>query len=136
MWAPKEALNLYLDGDKSEVIDVEDTDPEKYPKFSLAERYVGHLESGDILFIPAMWFHNMKATSFGVAINTFWRNLDENQYDKKDPYGNKDLLQAAKAKRMMDNVLKQLEELPSDIKDFYARQLIMKIEKRCLVEKI
>ena len=51
---------------------------------------------GDMLFIPALWFHNMKALDAGIAINVFWKNLPEEVYDKKDPYGNKDLLPAAK----------------------------------------
>ena len=38
----------------------------------------------------------MKALDAGIAINVFWKNLPEEVYDKKDPYGNKDLLPAAK----------------------------------------
>ena len=34
--------------------------------------------------------------------------IDEEMYDKKDPYGNKDLLPAAKSMRMLDNVWHQL----------------------------
>ena len=51
----------------------------------------------------------MTAIDFGVAINVFWKNLPANLYDKKDTYGNKDLLPAAKSLRMLDNVIKQLE---------------------------
>ena len=53
-------------------------------------------------------------------------------YDKKDTYGNRDLLPGAKAVRMLDNVMKQLDDLPPDYRDFYARQLIARIEKKCL----
>ena len=53
-------------------------------------------------------------------------------YDSKDPYGNKDLLPAAKSLRMLDNVIKQLETLPTEYKDFYSRQLISRIEAKCL----
>ena len=41
------------------------------------------------MFIPAMWFHNMTAKDFGIAVNLFWKNLDDKLYDPKDPYGNK-----------------------------------------------
>ena len=44
-------LDLYI-GDKSEVLDVDDPDEEKYPLFSKADRYEVELQPGDILFIP------------------------------------------------------------------------------------
>lgn len=132
LWAPDQALNMYLDGDKSKIIDIDHFDEGKFPKFKNAQRYEGVLEPGDILFIPSMWFHNTEALDFGVAINVFWKNLDEQMYDKKDAYGNKDLLPGAKSLRMLDNVMKQLDLLPADIKDFYGRRLISRIEQKCL----
>jgi len=136
MWSPDQALNLYLDGDKSKVIDL--NDPlldEKFPKFNSASKHLGRLYSGDMLFIPALWFHNMKALDAGIAINVFWKNLPEEVYDKKDPYGNKDLLPAAKAMRMLDNVWHQLDNLPEQYRDFYGRQLITRLEQKCLSKK-
>ena len=136
MWSPDQSLNLYLDGDKSKVVDF--TDPlldEKFPRFKSAQQYIGRLFSGDMLFIPSLWFHNMKAIDAGIAINVFWKNLDEEMYDKKDPYGNKDLLPAAKAMRMLDNVWHQLDSLPEQYRDFYGRQLIARLEQKCLSKK-
>lgn len=133
MWSPDEAFNLYLDGDKSKVVDMTNLEP--YTKFKDAVQQVGRLESGDLLFIPALWFHNMKAIDAGVAINVFWKNLSDQLYDKKDPYGNKDLLPAAKAMRMLDNVWHQLDSLPEEYRDFYARQLIARLESKCLTKK-
>ena len=134
MWAPSEALNLYLDGDKSKVVDIDnhDVNSKEFPNFCKAKQWTCDLIPGDLLYIPAMWFHNMTAIDFGVAINVFWKNLKTELYDKKDPYGNKDLLPAAKSLRMLDNVIRQLEELPVEYKDFYGRHLIAKIEKKCL----
>ena len=134
MWAPSDALNLYLEGDKSKIIDIDDLEKNSkdFPNFFKAEQWSCDLIPGDILYIPALWFHNMTAIDYGVAINVFWKNLNAELYDKKDPYGNKDLLPAAKSHRMLDNVIRQLEDLPSDYKDFYGRQLISKIEKKCL----
>lgn len=42
----------FFTGDKSEVLDIGNPDPEKFPKFYAATRYEGELEPGDILFIP------------------------------------------------------------------------------------
>ena len=35
------------------------------------------LWQGDVLFIPALWFHNVLAKDFSVAVNVFWRNLPQ-----------------------------------------------------------
>lgn len=135
LWSPSQANNMYLDGDKSKVLDVECQSPETiemFPKFVNAPKMEVDLEPGDILFIPSMWFHNMTAVDFGVAVNVFWKNLDPELYDKKDPYGNRDLIPGAKALRMMDNVIRQLDDLPKELKDFYGRQIINKVTKKCL----
>ena len=134
LWAPSEALNLYLDGDKSRVVGVDDYDREKFPLFARAKRMRAVLQPGDVLFIPAFWFHNMRALDFGVAVNVFWKNLPQELYDKKDPYGNKDLVPGAKAITMLDNVMRQLQSLPEDVKDFYGRRLIARIQTKCLKE--
>ena len=78
----------------------------------------------------------MTAIDFGLAVNVFWKNLEPGVYDKKDAYGNRDLLPAAKATRMLDNVIKQLDELPAEARDFYARQLIARLDKKCLVKPL
>ena len=136
MWNPNEAFNLYLDGDKSKVVDFQDPELDvKFPNFKKAAKSVGRLGPGDMVFIPALHFHNMKAVDKGIAINIFWKNLEDHLYDKKDPYGNKDLLPAAKALRMVDNVWHQLDNLPEQYRDFYGRQLIARIQSKCLTKK-
>ena len=69
---------LYLQGDKSrvssstitaslkpvtvyhvQVVDIDHPDSGQFPLFASAERYETDLEPGDVLFIPALWFHNM-----------------------------------------------------------------------------
>ena len=57
LFSPQDASNLYLQGDKSLIVDIDNPDLEKYPKFSSVTRHECILEPGDILFIPAMWFH-------------------------------------------------------------------------------
>lgn len=42
-------------GDKSEVLDIDCPDLEKYPKFLKAQRYECILEPGDLLFIPGLY---------------------------------------------------------------------------------
>jgi len=91
---PWEALNLYLDGDKSLVLDIDNPDLSIYPNFQKVERYEAVLEEGDIVFIPALWFHNVIALNFSISVNVFWKNLESVVYDDKDTYGNRDLVPA------------------------------------------
>ncbi|GFO09631.1 tRNA wybutosine-synthesizing protein 5 [Plakobranchus ocellatus] len=130
LFAPKDVDYLYMSGDKSRILDVDSPDLLKFPKFAQARRVEGYLEPGDVLFIPALWFHNMTYVDFGVAVNVFWRHLDAKFYDTKDPYGNKDLLPAQRATQIVDRALKALEELPEEYQDFYARRLCDRIRSK------
>jgi hypothetical protein len=31
--------------------------------------------AGDVLYIPALWFHNVVAHDFSVAVNVFWKQV-------------------------------------------------------------
>ncbi|KAK2142481.1 hypothetical protein LSH36_950g00055 [Paralvinella palmiformis] len=130
LFPPTDALYLYLNGDKSEVLDIDNPDLEKYPEFVRTTKYECILEPGDVLFIPAMWFHNVINLEFGVAVNIFWRHLDESYYDSHDIYGNKDLLPGTRALQVIDRAIKILNELPDDYRDFYARRIISKIRRQ------
>jgi tRNA wybutosine-synthesizing protein 5 len=86
------------------------------------------------LCIPyaALWFHNVINLDCGVAVNVFWRHLSPDFYEKCDMYGNKDLLAAGRAERILDRSLKQLESLPSEYRNFYALKMIARIRSQVL----
>ncbi len=130
LFSPRDATNLYLHGDKSQVLDIDTPDLSVYPRFASAQRHECYLEPGDVLFIPALWFHNVVALDFGVAINIFWRQLDAKFYDSKDTYGNKDPPQAQRACQIVDRAVKALGELPEEYRDFYARCLVARVEAK------
>ncbi|XP_015905589.1 tRNA wybutosine-synthesizing protein 5 [Parasteatoda tepidariorum] len=130
LFPPTDALNLYLNGDKSEVMDIENPDFNKFPKFENVTRHECCLCPGDILYIPALWFHNMTYLDFGISVNVFWKELDPALYDKKDPYGNKDHLPAQQAFTSLDRALVSLSKLPPEYKHFYSLRLINQIEKK------
>ncbi|MFT7815046.1 tRNA wybutosine-synthesizing protein 5 isoform X1 [Arapaima gigas] len=123
LYSPQDAQHLYLVGDKSEILDIDMPDLERFPDFVKARRYECVLDAGDLLFIPALWFHNTLALQFGVGVNVFWRHLPAESYDKRDPYGNKDPVAAARAMQGLDRALRMLEDLPPDYRDFYARRM-------------
>ncbi|XP_030643023.1 tRNA wybutosine-synthesizing protein 5 [Chanos chanos] len=130
LFSPQDALHLYLSGDKSEILDIDDPDLQRYPEFGKAQRYECILEAGDLLFIPALWFHNTLALQFGVGVNVFWRHLPTECYDKKDPYGNKDPVAATRAMQALERALGIMDELPADYQDFYARRMVLRIQSR------
>ncbi|CAH2306031.1 tRNA wybutosine-synthesizing 5 isoform X1 [Pelobates cultripes] len=136
LYSPRDAPYLYLAGDKSEVLDVDNPDLDKYPLFSQARRYECLLEAGDVLFIPALWFHNTVAEEFGVGVNVFWKHLPSECYDKTDTYGNKDPTAASRAVQILDRALKTLEELPEEYKDFYARKMVLRIQTKAYSSKL
>ncbi|KAK6643528.1 hypothetical protein RUM43_005038 [Polyplax serrata] len=124
LWPPSEVDNIYLIGDKSEVLDIDNPDLEKYPKFKNAIRYECTMLPGDILFIPALWFHNTIAIEPCLGVNIFWKNLSHQLYYKNDSYGNKDLLPAAKSLHSLETAIKSLKILPSDYRNFYISRMI------------
>lgn len=130
LFSPQDANNLYLTGDKSRILDIDNPNLSIFPRFSRVTRYECQLEPGDVLFIPSLWFHNVISLDFGVAVNVFWKNLEPKFYDTRDTYGNKDPLPAQKAQQIVDRALKALEELPDDYRDFYARRLVSRIEEK------
>lgn len=96
LFDPNDAPYMYLNGDKSEVMNIDNPDTTLYPDFYRAVQHVCELQPGDILYIPAFWFHNVLCNTFSVGVNVFWKHLDNEMYDKHDVYGNKDIIPAAK----------------------------------------
>lgn len=130
LFPPSDAPCLYLEGDKSKVTDIDSPDLEEFPKFANVQRYEATLQPGEVLFLPALWFHHVTALEFGVAVNIFWRHLDEKFYDSRDPYGNKAPPQVQRATQAVEKAMKTLDELPADHKEFYGRRLVALLERK------
>ncbi|XP_072468913.1 tRNA wybutosine-synthesizing protein 5 isoform X2 [Notamacropus eugenii] len=130
LFSPRDAQYLYLSGTKSEVLNLDNPDLNKYPLFFKARRFECVLEAGDVLFIPALWFHNVISEEFGVGVNVFWKHLSSECYDKTDTYGNKDPTAASRAIQILDRALKTLDELPEEYRDFYARRMVLRIQDK------
>jgi lysine-specific demethylase 8 len=55
-------------------VNVEDVDDHEFPLFRELEEYQGTLQAGDLLFIPAYWYHTFKHLgAFNTNINFWWR---------------------------------------------------------------
>lgn len=74
--------NLYIgpleftpSGATVSMVDFDAPDFEKYPKFkqALDNAYRAELNPGDIIYIPYLWWHHVKATStFNALVNYWW----------------------------------------------------------------
>lgn len=64
-------------GQAISLVDFHAIDDEKFPRFrtALEHAVVAHLEPGDVLFIPSMWWHHAESLDpFGFMVNYWWRN--------------------------------------------------------------
>lgn len=124
LWHPSEVNNLYINGSTSQVLDINNPDLTKFPRFKCASRLVGTLLPGDILFIPSLWFHNTWTEDAGISVNIFFKHLSDEQYESKDLYGNKDLVIAEQAMNDVIKACERLDNLPSHYSQFYLRKLL------------
>ncbi|CAJ0550490.1 Ff.00g104200.m01.CDS01 [Fusarium sp. VM40] len=86
--------------------------------------YEAVLNQGDLLFIPAMWFHTASPiTDISVAVNVFFRDLDSGYSTGRDVYGNRDLAAYEKGRQDIDRITKSFDRLPSEIRQFYLTRL-------------
>jgi tRNA wybutosine-synthesizing protein 5 len=130
LWEPKEVKHLYVTGSTSKVLDIDNPDLDKFPKFAKANSMECVLEPGDILYIPSCWWHNVITLSPSISINVFYKHLDDEAYTKKDLYGNKDLVQAEKAMEQLDQMISTLKTLPPYYQEFYANYLLSQFKSK------
>lgn len=126
-WPPSEADNLYIEGSSSPVIDIDNPDLVRFPKFARARSVTVDLEEGDMLFIPALWFHNVIAIDPCIAVNVFWRHLPRPCYEAKDIYGNKDLVAGQSALNHATALRSDLAALPPYYRRFYLQRIITQL---------
>lgn len=82
LFPPEQVHNLYpgpLDltpgGQVVTMVDIDDPDYERFPRFREAEAAaeVAELEPGDILFYPALWWHQVEGLDpFNAMVNYWW----------------------------------------------------------------
>ena len=82
LFPPEQVENLYVgpldvtpSGQEISVVDVKNPDMARFPKYLEAEAaaLVAHLQPGDAIFIPSMWWHHVEASSdLNVLVNYWW----------------------------------------------------------------
>lgn len=86
----------------------------------------------ELFWVIALWFHNVITHEFSIGVNVFWKHLDESFYEKKDVYGNKDLIPFKRAHEFTEKAIKELKHLPADYREFYTKRLIKQLTETCL----
>jgi len=82
LFPPQQTANLYVGpldwtiaGQPTSMVDIEAPDLERFPRFAAARQamQVADLEPGDAIFIPSLWWHEVRATGrFNVLVNYWW----------------------------------------------------------------
>ena len=86
LFPPEQLKNLYvgpleftLAGQPTSLVDVDAPDLKTYPRFAeaLETALRAELGPGDALYIPAMWWHDVRSLEdFGCLINFWWRDAE------------------------------------------------------------
>lgn len=82
LFPPEQLANLYVGpldktvaGQPTSMVDLERPDFERFPRFreALKHALVADLEPGDAIYIPALWWHAVKATGqLNILVNYWW----------------------------------------------------------------
>lgn len=86
LFPPEQFENLYVGplhftiaGPPVSMVDIDNPDLDRYPRYAEAAKHglVADLEPGDAIYIPPIWWHNVKATTaFNVMVNFWWEAPD------------------------------------------------------------
>ncbi|NMH65719.1 cupin-like domain-containing protein [Shewanella salipaludis] len=87
LFPPEQVGNLYIGpmafapgGQDISLVDPDKPDLERFPRFAMAMEaaLTAELEAGDVLFIPSMWWHHVRASAdFNVLITHWWRDTPD-----------------------------------------------------------
>ena len=87
LFPPDQLRNLYIGpidftpaGQSISLVDMNDPDFDKYPRFAeaLRQAQTAELGPGDAIYIPAMWWHAVEGLEkFNILINHWWRDVPD-----------------------------------------------------------
>lgn len=147
LFSPEDSKYLYVEGDKSKVNNFNNWEQclAQFPLVSLAKPYRCILRPGDTLFIPALWWHNIKTVCdkdrtndvCSIGFNIFWKDKDLKEksfYGDNDVYGNKNLKPFDAALANLRRAVEFIDKLPKKYSSFYRLMLLNKMKQELLPE--
>ncbi|EMC91964.1 hypothetical protein BAUCODRAFT_312084 [Baudoinia panamericana UAMH 10762] len=126
LYPPTDVGSLgFAPGSSSSSLDVFNIHPSLRRTLVNTHPFEAILEPGDILFIPPLWVHTAAPTQgVSVAVNIFFRNLEQNSYAAgRDVYANRDLAAYERGRKDIAKIVKAFESLPADVSGFYLERL-------------
>lgn len=77
LFPPSEELRMYRHAPWSRLpqvsrADAEAPDDARFPRLRHARRFTAVVEPGELLYIPALWWHQLRSLSFSISVNTWW----------------------------------------------------------------
>ncbi|KAI2467638.1 LCM-domain-containing protein [Annulohypoxylon bovei var. microspora] len=132
LFPPSDVTRLsFAPGSSSSSIDV--FSELKSPSLAGTHPHEAVLKPGDILFLPPLWLHTATPLSnLGVAINVFFRNLENGYSPGRDVYGNRDLVAYEKGRVDVTKIANGFNKLPLDMRDFYIKRLADELAQKVL----
>jgi tRNA wybutosine-synthesizing protein 4 len=129
LFPPSDVKHLsYPPGGSSSNVDVLTS---KDPSLLHTHPHIAFLKPGDVLFIPPMWSHTaIPEEGTSVALNVFFKNLQNGYAAGKDVYGNRDLQAYENGRRDVEKILKAFKNVPDDIARFYLDRLAAEIQEK------
>lgn len=150
LFSPNDTEYLHVNGDKSPVNNFDDWTQTigQYPSLSNTKPYACNLESGCGLYIPALWWHNVKTRNMGehkdsrsgysIGFNIFWKDpslVAGEFYSTSDIYGNKNPTPYDRALSNLDKAINHIESLPAKYRDFYKTMLLIRFKSKLYPNK-
>lgn len=143
LFPPEDSKNLYIKGDKSNVNNLDDWTRccSQFPLLTETKPYKCQLDPGDVIYIPSLWWHNIRTCSesgcgdttpaYSIGFNIFWRDRqisDKSIYAENDVYGNKNLTPFDAALANVEKAISHLNKLPDKYSQFYKLRLLERIK--------
>jgi len=76
-----------------------------------------------------MWSHTATPEDgVSVAVNVFFKNLENGYAAGRDVYGNRDLQAYENGRRDVERIAKAFKNIPEDITKFYLDRLAMELQ--------
>ena len=141
---PEDSEYLYVVGDKSAVNNWDNLEEclRTYPLVARCSPRWCLLEPGESLFIPALWWHNIRTlvqasgsaddtSDHSIGFNIFWKDRAvEMFYAEGDVYGNKSLKPFEAALANLDKAVQHLNRLPAKYSSFYKSLLLQRLKAK------